>query len=172
MTYEKMLKNVDLTSFENKVAANPFCKSLFQEETPLTIRKFWSNMHKISSCGAEILFRMEKSVLSITDHWQGECNRCGLRSQVLPTVIQMTAPPHRQWGCTTTYPGETDTVAGTLNFQCNLHELVGGIWNCGWEWFLLLLLKKKHCRFKRQKETGAHNANDALKQCIYFHKLG
>lgn len=49
-----------------------------------------------------------------------------LRRQVLPAVIQMTAPPHRQWARTDIYPGEqAQTVAGTLNFQCNLHALVG-----------------------------------------------
>lgn len=50
---------------------------------------------------------------------------------MLPTVIQMAAPPHRQRGCTATHPGETDTEPGTLNFQCNLHELVGGSWSVG-----------------------------------------
>lgn len=35
-----------------------------------------------------------------------------LRRQVLPAVIQMTAPPHRQWARTNTYPGEAGTHGG------------------------------------------------------------
>lgn len=49
-----------------------------------------------------------------------------LHRQVLPAVIQMTAPPRRQWAAPTLTLGrQARTVAATLNFQCNLNAPVG-----------------------------------------------
>lgn len=128
--------------------ANSFCKSLFEEEPegPCQNEHLWSNMCNINGENAGNLFGMQQKCFRFEAVGRKSAPDVILCRQVLPAVIQMTAPPHRQWARTNTYPGE----AGTLNFQCNLHALVGVIPEPSDETdtvFLLLFVVVKHCWF-------------------------
>lgn len=52
--------------------------------------------------GGKHLFLIQRKRFSGGNDWRGEHSRCSVKvlacEQVLPTVIQMAAPEHRQWG--------------------------------------------------------------------------
>lgn len=69
-------------------------------------------MRNINSYRAGNLFGMQRKCFLFVAIGSESAADVILRRQVLPAVIQMTAPPHRQWARTDTYPGEAGTHGG------------------------------------------------------------
>lgn len=95
--------------------------------------RFALKCFQLMPLGQKTLFLMQRKRFSVGNDWRGKCSRCSVKvsacEQVLPTVIQMAAPQHRQWVAPWGDRYHANTC--TVNLECNLHELVGGSWICG-----------------------------------------
>lgn len=65
-----------------------------------------------TATGQEVSLECSKIVFALEAVGRESAPDVVLHRQVLPAVIQMTAPPHRQWARTNTYPGEAGTHGG------------------------------------------------------------
>ncbi len=75
-------------------------------------------MHEINAFGAETFISItEGKAFQLETIGEESVADAVLRCQVLPTVIQMAVPQHRQWGCTTTHPGETDIMPAHAHIE-------------------------------------------------------